>query len=57
MTIIEESYKIADYKLQILAYEGHYLHRNTAVTSSIERWFRKGDYMIPTQQKRNQIPT
>ena len=52
-TVIEvESYKISDYKTANSAYEGHYLHRNTAVTSSIEKVaFAKGDYMILTQQK------
>nr|WP_309756087.1 M14 family metallopeptidase [Flavobacterium sp.] len=52
-TIIEvESYKIADYKTANSAYEGHYLHRNTTVSSSIEKVaFAKGDYMILTQQK------
>jgi hypothetical protein len=52
-TIIEvESYKIADFKTTTSAYEGHYLHRNTKVTSKIEKVaFAKGDYIIPTQQK------
>ena len=52
-TIIEvESYKIADFKTTNSAYEGHYLHRNTSVTSKMEKVaFAKGDYIIPTQQK------
>jgi hypothetical protein len=52
-TIIEvESYKIADFKTTTSAYEGHYLHRNTKVSSKIEKVaFAKGDYIIPTQQK------
>ena len=52
-TIIEvESYKIADFKTTTSAYEGHYLHRNTKVTSKTEKVaFAKGDYIIPTQQK------
>jgi len=52
-TIIEvESYKIADFKTTNSAYEGHYLHRNTTVTSKMEKVaFAKGDYIIPTQQK------
>ena len=52
-TIIEvESYKIAEYKTANSAYEGHYLHRNTSVTSKIEKVaFAKGDYIIPTEQK------
>jgi hypothetical protein len=52
-TIIEvESYRIADFKTVNSAYEGHYLHRNTSVTSKMEKVaFAKGDYVIPTQQK------
>ena len=52
-TIIEvESYRIADFKTTNAAYEGHYLHRNTSVTSKTEKVaFAKGDYVIPTQQK------
>ena len=52
-TIIEvESYRIADFKTTNSAYEGHYLHRNTSVTSKTEKVaFAKGDYVIPTQQK------
>jgi hypothetical protein len=52
-TIIEvESYKIADFKTETSAYEGHYLHRNTKVISKIEKVaLAKGDYIIPTQQK------
>ncbi|OAB29042.1 Zinc carboxypeptidase [Flavobacterium fryxellicola] len=52
-TLIEvESYKIADFKTTNAAYEGHYLHRNTSVTSTIVKVaFAKGDYFIPTEQK------
>ena len=52
-TIIEvESYRISDFKTTNSAYEGHYLHRNTSVTSKMEKVaFAKGDYVIPTQQK------
>ncbi len=52
-TIIEvESYKIADFKTTNSAYEGHYLHRNTTITSTMQQVaFAKGDYVIPTQQK------
>lgn len=52
-TLIEvESYKIADYKTGNQAYEGHYLHRNTTVTKSVEKVrFYKGDYVFSTQQK------
>ncbi|CAN1522573.1 M14-like domain containing protein [Flavobacteriaceae bacterium] len=52
-TIIEvESYKIADYKTSNNAYEGHYPHRNTRITSKKENVaFAKGDYVYSTQQK------
>jgi hypothetical protein len=52
-TIIEvESYKIADFKTVPSAYEGHYAHRNTTVTSRIVKTaFAKGDYIVPTNQK------
>ncbi|MEP7094421.1 MAG: M14 family metallopeptidase, partial [Flavobacterium sp.] len=52
-TIIEvESYKIADFKTVSSAYEGHYLHQNTTVTSKIVKVaFAKGDYFVPTNQK------
>jgi hypothetical protein len=46
-----ESYKIASYETSKSPYEGHYGHYNTVVTKSIEKVkFRKGDYMINTQQ-------
>ncbi|MEZ0131206.1 hypothetical protein AB9T88_16120, partial [Flavobacterium sp. LBUM151] len=52
-TIIEvESYRIADFKTATNAYEGHYLHRNTKVTSKIVKMtFAKGDYLVSTKQK------
>lgn len=52
-TIIEvESYRIADFKTVPSAYEGHYLHRNTTVTSKVVKTaFAKGDYYVPTTQK------
>ena len=52
-TIIEvESYQIADYTTSKNAYEGHYPHYNTKVTTSkIKMNFRKGDYLFKTQQK------
>ncbi|MFK7833858.1 MAG: M14 family metallopeptidase [Winogradskyella sp.] len=47
-----ESYKIANYKTRTSAYEGHYLHYNTTVKSSDEKiTFKKGDYLISTNQK------
>ncbi|MCD0464729.1 M14 family metallopeptidase [Flavobacterium sp. ENC] len=52
-TIIEvESYKIADFKTAASAYEGHYIHRNTTITSKMVKVaFAKGDYLVPTNQK------
>ncbi|MEO6175049.1 MAG: M14 family metallopeptidase [Flavobacterium circumlabens] len=52
-TIIEvESYKIADFKTAPSAYEGHYIHRNTTITSKMVKVaFAKGDYLVPTNQK------
>jgi hypothetical protein len=51
-TLIEvESYRIADYKTTQNAYEGHYPHRETKVTSKMEKvQFSKGDYIFQTQQ-------
>jgi len=50
--ITVERYRIADFKTTPNAYEGHYLHRNTTVKASTEKVpFRKGDYLISTQQK------
>lgn len=52
-TIMEvESYQITDYTTSKNAYEGHYPHYNTKVTTSkIKMNFRKGDYLFETQQK------
>lgn len=52
-TIIEvESYKITAYETSKYSYEGHYGHYNTKVSKSIEKIaFRKGDFLIKTQQK------
>ncbi|MBN9285806.1 MULTISPECIES: M14 family metallopeptidase [unclassified Flavobacterium] len=50
--ITVESYRIADYKTGNSAFEGHYGHSNTTVT--VEKkpvTFKKGDYLIATQQK------
>lgn len=47
-----ESYKIEDYKTAKNAYEGHYPHRDTKVsTSKVMLGFRAGDYVFNTQQK------
>lgn len=49
--ITVESYKIKDYKTRNNPFEGHYLHYNTTIETSIQTMsFRKGDYYIPTQQ-------
>ncbi|WP_296619635.1 M14 family metallopeptidase [Marivirga sp.] len=52
-TIISvEAYHIEDFKTVSNPYEGHYLHFNTEVKSSVQKVaFRKGDYLINTQQK------
>ncbi len=52
-TIIEvESYKIGDYKTGTNAYEGHYSHRNTKISSKKEKIrFEKGDFLFKTNQK------
>lgn len=52
-TIIEvEAYKIEDFETVDSAYEGHYLHKNTAVSKSLKKVrFRKGDYLITTFQE------
>lgn len=50
--ITVESYRIADYKTATSAYEGHYLHRDTQLTTQKrEVKFSKGDYVVPTQQE------
>jgi len=51
ISIEVESYKIDDYKTGKSPFEGHYLHRNTVVTSTIKHQkFAKGDFLIPTDQ-------
>ena len=50
-TFTVESYKIEDYKTVSSPYEGHYMHYNTEVTTSIKKTtFRKGDYIIDAKQ-------
>lgn len=50
-TMTVESYRIADYKTRTRAYEGHYPHYNTNVTSTTQTLiFKKGDYLINTAQ-------
>ncbi|MDG1870397.1 MAG: M14 family metallopeptidase [Flavobacterium sp.] len=46
-----ESYKIEDYNTTSSPYEGHYLHRNTKVGTTVETIaFKKGDYIVSTEQ-------
>lgn len=46
------SYKIASYNTYEKPYEGHYMHYDTDVIAFAEKkQFRKGDYLIPTNQK------
>ena len=46
-----ETYRISDYKTSSSAYEGHYLHYDTEVTSTFEKQeFKKGDIIISTRQ-------
>ena len=45
-------YRISDYETARTPYEGHYLHSNVTFDAGKERVkLRKGDYMIPLQQK------
>ena len=58
MTLLEkdstfnvESYKIVDYKTRTGAYEGHYPHYNTTVSTDIKTIkFIKGDFIVSTFQ-------
>src|SRR5690606_6108423 len=51
-TLTIESYKVVSYNTRTSPYEGHYLHYNSIVKASDEEiTFRKGDYLISTQQK------
>jgi hypothetical protein len=51
-TITVASYRIADYKTRQRAYEGHYPHYNTKLTTTNQTLiFRKGDYIIPINQE------
>lgn len=50
--ITVESYRITDYKTGNSAFEGHYGHSNTnVIKTTVKKAFKKGDYLIPTQQK------
>ncbi len=49
--ITVESYKIKSYDSRKTPYEGHYLHYNTKINSTIEQiQFRKGDFLLDTNQ-------
>lgn len=49
--ITVESYRIADYKTAVNAYEGHYPHRETKVNATTAQVnFRKGDFVFSTNQ-------
>ena len=52
-TLMEvEAYRIEDFKTRKTAYEGHYLHSQTEVsTESMQRQFRSGDIIVNTNQK------
>ncbi|MFV0573448.1 MAG: M14 family metallopeptidase [Xanthomarina gelatinilytica] len=51
-TLTIESYKIVDYKTRTNAYEGHYSHYNTNISSVTKTMtFRKGDFLVSTNQK------
>ncbi|MGY5848839.1 M14 family metallopeptidase [Salegentibacter sp. F14] len=49
--ILVETYRIKDYETSERAYEGHYMHKNTKVSSRIDSvQFRKGDLYVKTFQ-------
>ncbi|MDT0608395.1 M14 family metallopeptidase [Croceitalea rosinachiae] len=51
-TLYLESYKIKDYKTRNSAYEGHYLHYNTQIGTSVQKiQLQKGDYVVPANQE------
>ncbi|TXK74964.1 M14 family metallopeptidase [Mesonia sp. K4-1] len=46
-----ESYRIKDFTTSPSPYEGHYLHKNTSVSTSVKKMmFRKGDLIVNTRQ-------
>lgn len=50
-TLQAQVYHIEDYSTGNSPYEGHYLHRNTKVTTTTESiTMREGDYIVPTAQ-------
>ncbi len=51
LSVEAEVYHIKDYKTSKNAYEGHYLHYNTQVSSALEPTkLSAGDYLIPVDQ-------
>ena len=49
-----ELYQIGNFETTDYAYEGHYLHSDLKVEKKMQTWlFRKGDYVIYTNQKSN----
>ena len=53
-TLNVEIYTIEDYSSMNAPWEGHYFHRNVEVSKkNSELGFRKGDYLIPTNQPQN----
>ncbi|WBL21732.1 M14 family metallopeptidase [Zunongwangia sp. HRR-M8] len=50
-TLYVQQYKIENYETVESAYEGHYMHKNTEVSASMDSIsFRKGDYYVSTFQ-------
>ncbi|MET2985466.1 M14 family metallopeptidase [Aureibaculum conchae] len=50
-TFTVDTYRIADYQTRKSAYEGHYQHFNTKVTSQKKKLsFRAGDFLVSTNQ-------
>ncbi len=51
-TVVAEVYHIEDYDTSTSPYEGHYPHRNTKVSVSVDSVdVKKGDFLVPTRQK------
>ncbi|WP_435137565.1 M14 family metallopeptidase [Formosa sp. A9] len=50
-TFLVEAYKIEDFETSETPYEGHYLHKNTKISSkTVSKTFRTGDIYIETNQ-------
>jgi hypothetical protein len=51
-TVTAQVYRIADYQTRRQAYEGHYPHYNTSVsTQEEELLLKEGDYLVSTEQE------